>query len=135
MIRGRCTDILDAILATSHHLGQPADHLLPNDLPDAVQVPVDNAAEFGLFEVFLEALGRPELRGEDIDQAELVETRLAEQEGEGFDGLGAGGCEVELNEFGEEGEDDLCKQSICETIQSGRDRPATCQDFMTAYHP
>jgi hypothetical protein len=57
--------------------------------------------------VFLETFSRPDLRGEDVDQAELVETRLAEQEGERFDGLRVGGGEVELNELGKEGEPDL----------------------------
>lgn len=57
--------------------------------------------------MFLETFSRPDLRGEDVDQAELVETRLAEQEGERFDGLRVGGSKVELNELGKEGEPDL----------------------------
>ena len=105
-----CTDLLDTVLAASHHLGQPADHLFPDDLSDAVQVPVDDSTQLGLFEVFLETFSRPDLRGEDVDQAELVETRLAEQEGKGFDSLGVGRSEVELNEFGEEGESDLYRR-------------------------
>jgi hypothetical protein len=108
------TDLFDGILSASHHLGQPADNFFPDDLPHAVKVPIEYRNEVGLLEVFLETFGRPDLRGEDVDQPELVETRLSEQEGKGFDCLRGRRREVELDEVGKEGESDLCSRPTVE---------------------
>jgi hypothetical protein len=57
--------------------------------------------------MFLKTLGRPDLRGEDIDQSKFVQSGFSEQEGEGFDGLRRRCREIELNELGEESKTDL----------------------------
>lgn len=92
--------IFNGVFLSSHHLSQSVDDLLPGNLPDTVQVPVDNVAEISLLKVLLQSVASPDLGGEDIDEPKLVKTGFAEETSKGLDSLRRGRGQVELDEAG-----------------------------------